>query len=60
MSIDQVIAAQEANERAAILCVISFAEFKAEEARLEKLRSAAMSAIIARIARTVSSEGVSS
>ena len=49
MSIDQVIAAQETNEIAARRCVISFAEFKAEEARLEKLRSAAMAAINARI-----------
>ena len=50
MSIDQVIAAQEANEIAARRCTIPFAEFKAEEARLEKLRSAAMAAIIGRIA----------
>jgi len=50
MSIDQVIAAQEANEAAARACRISFTEFKAEESRLEKMRSSAMAAICARIA----------
>ena len=50
MTIDQVIAAQEANEAAARNGRISFAEFAAVRADLEVSRSRAMSAINARIA----------
>ena len=50
MTIDQIIAAQDANEVAARRNEITFVQFKAEQARLEKLRTHAMAQINARIA----------
>lgn len=50
MTIDQVIAAQEANELAARRGLITFAEFVAAREALAKAESAAMAAINARIA----------
>ena len=50
MTIDQVIAAQEANEAAARAGRISFAEFSAQRDALEVLASKAMAEIMARIA----------
>lgn len=51
MTIDQVIAAQEAAESAALNGLISFAQMKARLAELEKAKTAAMVQIIRRIAR---------
>lgn len=50
MTIDQVIAAQEANELAARRCTITFAQFVAVRDALAKAESAAMAAVNARIA----------
>lgn len=50
LTIDQVIAAQEANEADAMNARVTIAEFKARAAELDKAHSAAMVGIMKRIA----------